>query len=198
MFLDGKLRWSGSKKKFTNVMWLFFRELADHKEHIKSQREYLRIDYVWHYENDSRHLELAVEHENRFEFNKFLSEEIRSLIDVKACNKVAITYPQASEEKLLIEKIRKMIEKSAKLDKPEEYLVILGFPTTKRENGRRKRAILLKAYYLTQNGEISKTDERVILQGKKTHTLKIEAVDEKGRPLRIPFKIEYLGPPGRD
>lgn len=197
-FLDGKLRWSSPKKKFTDVMWLFFQDLANQKEHIQSQREYLRIDYVWHFENDSRYLELAVEHENRFEFDKFLSEEIRSLIDVKAYNKVAMTYSPASEEKLLIEKIGKMIEKSAKLDKPEQYLVILGYPTTERENGHRKRAILLKAYYMTHNGTISKTDERVILQGKKTYTLKIQAVDDKGRPLKIPFKIEYLGPSGRD
>lgn len=192
-YLNGKLKWSGSRTRFTKVFLGFFSNLANQKENIRGERNYLTIDYVWHYETYSHHLELAVEHENKCKINDFLSKEIQHLIDVKADNKIAITYPTLGEESDLIEGIRNKIKRSARrLSTSENYLIIFGFSTTKSKNGRKRRAVKFNAYYITQDGKLSKKDEKVIFQGPKTATLRVEAIDQEGKPLQVPFRIEKV------
>ena len=58
-YLDGNLRWSKHRKKFTNAVLTFFSNLATQQENIRGEPNYLDIDYVWHYEINSRHLVLA-------------------------------------------------------------------------------------------------------------------------------------------
>ena len=194
-YLDGKLKWSEARKKFTDAVLSFFSNLANQKENMIGERNYLTIDYVWRYETNSHHLELAVEHENRCKIDEFLTKEIQHLIDVKADNKIAITYPTLGEESNLIEGIRDKIKNcSRRLSTSENYLIVFGFSTSKRkfERGAKRRAIAFKAYYIEQGGRISKTDEKVVFQGLRTVTLRVRAIDEKGRPLRIPFRIERM------
>ena len=96
-----------------------------------------------------RHLALAVEYENRCKIDEFLTKQIQRLIDVKADNKIAITYPTLGEESNLIERIRDKIENCARrYSTSENYLIVFGFSTSKRkfERGAKRHAIAFKAY----------------------------------------------------
>jgi hypothetical protein len=187
--LDGKLRWTPSKTKFTKAVLNFFSNLSNERENINGEREYLRLDYVWHSTTESNNLILAVEHENKRNNERFLAEEVKHLIDVKAINKIAIYYPNLGEAKDLVNEIQHKIKNSMKLTVSENYLIIFGYMTRKRSKGRSKRAILFKAHYMNQDGEIIKEDERVVFQGPKTFTLTISAQTPNGRPLKVPFRI---------
>ena len=96
-----------------------------------------------------RHLALAVEYENRCKIDEFLTKQIQRLIDVKADNKIAITYPTLGEESNLIERIRDKIENCARrYSTSENYLIVFGFSTSKRkfERGAKRHVIAFKAY----------------------------------------------------
>lgn len=190
--LDGKLRWTPPKRKFSKAVLNFFSNLSDEKENINMETEYLRLDYVWRSETEPNNLVLAVEHENERNNEKFLAKEVKHLIDVKAYNKMAIYYPNLGDAKDLVNVIQNKIRNSMKLTVPENYLIVFGYTTRKRRNGRSRRAIQFKAYYLNQDGEIIKEDERVVLQGPKTVTLTVSARTANGRLLNVPFRISRV------
>lgn len=106
--------------------------------------------------------ELTMEHENVFNLKDFLKSEISHLLDIKADNKVAITYPQSGEGKELVSEVREKIKSyPTKLSEySERYLLILGFAT--RKSG--KPAIRFKGYLFDNNGELKNTKDRTLLQ----------------------------------
>lgn len=166
---DGKLRWDSSSAQWTEAIFSFFAELrlrqysALSENPLTEQRDYMNIDYVWRYVSGSyEKIELAVEHENSFYREDFFNSEIRHLLDVKAENKIAITYPSSGEEQDLIAEIKERIGSYAiKLSAYfEQYLVMFGFAVTKQG----KRAIRFKGYIFDRNGESVTTKDRTILQ----------------------------------
>jgi len=195
-YFDGKLRWTQRKRKFTAASLDFFSNLGKLKGNIREEKEYLRLDYVWHAEKEnSHHLELAVEHENECKIAEFLSKEIQHLIDVKADNKIAITYPTLGDESDLVGIIQEKIKSAKrKLSTPENYLLIFGFSTTKTVNGRKRRAIKFKAYYIQQDGELLSTDEETVLQGRRTLTVRAFGIGRDGvrRELKVPFSLRKV------
>lgn len=168
--LDGKLRWTETKRKeWTKIILKFFSEKnqAESTPFIET-KEYMRIDYIWRYDlsrypiND---IELAVEHEHeRPKIDVLVNEEIQHLVDIKARNKVAILYPASGDEEELIKKICDRIRAPSIKHRFEKYLIILGYPTTKEK----KRAILFKGFFFDENGEIKSKKERIIWQAGKT------------------------------
>lgn len=106
-------------------------------------------------------IELAVEHENWCLLDDFLREEIQHLLDIKADNKIAITYPRLGEEEELVSKVKERIKQYARKLVPfEDYLLILGFTTRKG----RKLAIRFKGYLFNKDGELTETKDRTIFQ----------------------------------
>lgn len=111
------------------------------------------------------HIVLAVEHENKSDVEEFLKKEVKHLIDIKADNKIAITYPPLGEESELIEKVREKIGNCGrKLGTSEDYLIVFGFSTSKKVTGRKRRAILFKGYLIDSSGRTKDVYKRVILQ----------------------------------
>ncbi len=130
---------------------------------VREECEYMSIDYLWRYVSGSyEKIELAVEHENEFNLEDFLSSEISHLLDLKADTKVAITYPQGGEETDLIKAVEEKIrDHPIKLSEYSEYyLLILGFAT--RKGG--KPAVRFKGYLLNNKGELKDTMDQTILQ----------------------------------
>ena len=163
-YLDGKLRWSDKSSVWTHTVFGFFTEY-NRKQHVPyvEVKEHMRIDYIWRLDPSkySRNdIVLAVEHENEVNnIEKLLSEEIRHLIDIKAFNKVGIFYINQGDEKDFINKISKAIKCSTPYTW-ENYLIILGYRTRKKK----KLAILFKALFLNEKGELVTQEERVIFQ----------------------------------
>jgi hypothetical protein len=168
-YLDGKLRWTETRRKeWTKIILKFFSEKnqAESTPYIEA-KEHMRIDYIWRYDlsrysiND---IELAVEHEHeRPKIDVLVNEEIQHLIDIKARNKIAIFYPASGDEKELIEKISERIRAQSMKHPYEKYLIILGYPTTKEK----KRAILFRGFFFDENGEIKDKKERIIWQARR-------------------------------
>lgn len=163
--LSGKLRWSRSKAEWTDAIFDFFHDLNE-KQHkpLKEEREHMNIDYLWrdveYFPYQS--IKLAVEHENKFDLNEFLDSEIQHLLDIKAECKIAITYPQLGDENKLIREVTERIKQySQKLSPFEDYLLILGFATSKEK----KRAIRFRGYLLDREGKITEPPkDRTIFQ----------------------------------
>jgi len=140
---DGKLVWAERGKAWTNVILDFFgEEAAKHK--CRCQREYMTLDMVWWSEYSD--ILLALEHEIQERAPPDLLEsEIRHLIDIKAQRKVGIFYPSEGDERSLIENaiIAWLQGHRLKVAQfPEQYMFVMGRPTTKF--GR--RAILFRRY----------------------------------------------------
>lgn len=191
--LEGKLRWGRQRKKFSDAVFDFFLVLAKKKGNVSVEREYCRIDRIWRSKGNSHHIVLALEHENICKIEEFLTKEIQHLIDVKAENKIAITYPAQGDAKDLIQTIQNMIRANPlRLSTSEKYLIVFGFRTWKTIDGRKRRVILFKAYYIGPDGETLDTDERILLQGRRTFTLTVQAIDDRGRELRVPFRLERV------
>ena len=168
-YLNEKLRWTEARSRFTKAVFDYFSDLLEanyrHRS-LKEERNYLTIDYIWRYETSSKHyIVLAIEHENKSDVDEFLNKEVQHLIDIEAENKIAITYPPLGEEGELIEKVREKIRRCGKkLRTLEDYLIVFGFSTSKKVNGKRRRAILFKGYRIDSTGGIKNRYERVILQ----------------------------------
>lgn len=162
--LNYKLRWSGTRRRFTDAVFSYFSQLAEKEECVTEERNYLTVDYVWHWKMPPfahyQYIELAVEHENKGDVDKFLNEEIQHLIDVKADKKVAITYPQLGDEIRLIGGVKSRIHCCLRRFPLEKYLIILGFAT--RMN--RKPAIRFHGYYLNAEGKEQKKESRILYQ----------------------------------
>lgn len=166
-YLDGKLKWAKPKgKDWTDIVFGFFSELnkGEVVPYIE-EKNYMLIDYIWRY--GSRYsvndIELAVEHEGEdYKVGEIISKEIQHLIDIKARNKVGIFYPSRGDEKELTGEISKKIKSQSDLVRleKEEYLVILGYTTTK--SGR--RAVLFKGFFFNNKGDITKEREFIIFQ----------------------------------
>jgi hypothetical protein len=168
-YFDGKLRWNAPPSQRTEAIFGFFSELLKREYQsletnpVREKREYMSIDYLWRYVSGSyEKIELAVEHENEFNLEDFLSSEISHLLDLKADTKVAITYPQGGEEADLIKAVEEKVRgHPTKLSEYfEYYLLILGFAT--RKGG--KPAIRFKGYLLNNKGEMKNTMDETILQ----------------------------------
>jgi len=165
---DGKLKWEKPKgKTWTDSIFHFFSELNKEptKQYLEA-REYMSLDYVWRY-GPPRYsmcdIELALEHEGEtYKTEEIIADEIRHLVDVKARHKVAIFYPSAGDEVILLEKIAKTIEDQSDIVRleQEKYLIILGYATTKES----KRAIMFKGFLFDSRGRITQKLERVVPQ----------------------------------
>ena len=171
-YLDGKLKWAKPKGKvWTDTVFGFFSE-ANKKEPIPylELKEYMYVDYIWRYDpklyTSLSGIEMAVEHEGgTYIVNAILADEISHLVDIKARIKVGIFYPSPGDEAALLEGIAKMIRiqsDDVRLGK-EEYLVILGYTTT-REG---KRVIQFKGFIFDNKGEITRKLEHTISQATK-------------------------------
>jgi len=167
-WLDHKLKWSGIpsvKSVWTKTIFSYFSDLRDRqgfKEYLLEEYNYLNVDYVWIYDRkdypQQHFIELAVEHENQRDVKTFLTQEIQHLIDMKADNKIAITYPHIGREEPLIADICNRIRWCIRKTESEKYLVILGYPTKMR----RKSAINFKGYIIDDTGnELKRTDSTI-------------------------------------
>jgi len=167
-YLDGKLKWSERENKsriWTSTIFNFFSEL-NKREPIPfvKEKEYMRVDYIWRYDTSrysTNDIELAVEHENVMEkIDTLLNEEIQHLIDIKARKKVGIFYIPQGDEKEFIKKIQERIKMQSIKSGLEEYLIILGYSTTRHK----KRVILLKGFFFNGDGNLKSQKEKIISQ----------------------------------
>ena len=176
-YLNGKLRWKDKSKVWTKTIFKFFTEYKRQQliPYVEA-REHMKVDYIWR-RNDpyfGYDIDLAVEHENEVnDIEKLLKEEIRHLIDIKAHNKVGIFYIRSGDEEEFLKKISENIKATTPFDE-EKYMIILGYPTWKtvkdKLKKRKKLAILFKAIFFNEKGEITGTKKRVIFQREKSKT----------------------------
>ena len=168
-YFDGNFKWNLSPAQRTEAILHFFSQLYKKQytypkegNPLKEEREYMYIDYLWRYTSGSyQKIELVVEHENMFSLGDFLKSEVLHLLDIKADNKIAITYPQSGEEELIIKVSEKIKSYPTKLSEySERYLLILGFSTRKRG----KPAVRFKGYLFDNKGELKDTKDQTILQ----------------------------------
>lgn len=96
--------------------------------------------------------------------NDFLESEIQHLLDIKADNKIVITYPQLGEENDLVNNVQERIKQYARklTSIYENYLLILGFATRKSS----KPAIRFKGYIFDNSGKLINTIDKIIFQAK--------------------------------
>lgn len=167
-YFDGKMKWSAAKdSEWTKTVLSFFSDLRAREEKSWSSklleiREYMGIDYIWRNEGTSgRYIELAVEHENTGDVKAFLEQEIQHLVDLKADNKIAITYPYIGDEERLMRGVHDIIRSDLRR-KDERYLVLLGFPTRTGESPA--PAILFKGHLIDSSGREESVKQKVILQ----------------------------------
>jgi hypothetical protein len=110
---------------------------------------------------------MALEHEGgTYVVSSILAEEVSHLVDIKARYKIGIFYPSPGDEATLLDGIANMIvsqSDSVRL-KQEEYLIILGYTTTK--GGR--RVIQFKGFIFDNKGVITQELERMISQATKS------------------------------
>lgn len=120
------------------------------------------IDYLWRERNlfPYQKIVLAVEHENDFHLDNFLNSEIQHLLDIKADNKVVITYPQLGDENRLIREVCSRINLYASRISVENWLLLLGFPTRKNNI----LAIRFVGYVLDRYGHIIQKKDLTIYQ----------------------------------
>ena len=167
-WLDRKLKWSGIpkvKSAWTKTIFSYFSDLLNRqgvKEDLLEKYNYLNIDYVWIYEKkvypQGHYIELALEHENQRNIKNFLTQEVQHLIDIKADNKIAITYPYIGQEKRLVADICNRIRWCIRKTQSEEYLIILGYPT----KIEKKPAINFKGYIINDKGnELKRIDSTI-------------------------------------
>lgn len=159
---DGRLAWAERGKIWTNAILDFFAEEAE-KHKCLCQREYMTLDMVWWSEYSD--ILLALEHEIQERAPPdLLEKEIRHLIDIKAQRKVGIFYPTEGDEKSLIENAIISWLQGHRLkvaEFPEQYMFVMGRPTTKL--GR--RAILFRWYLFDAYGkQISSPQEFTLKQ----------------------------------
>jgi len=170
-YLHGKIKWKAPKNERTSLILNFFSELnkSEYRPY-KEETEYMQIDYIWRDVSSFpyQRIVLAVEHENDFNFESFLGSEIQHLLDIKAENKIAITYPPVGDENRLIREVHERIKKYfLKSHLSELYLLILGFPTRKRPKGveKTKLAIRFKGYMFNNKGFLATPPkDRTVLQ----------------------------------
>jgi len=168
-YFDGKMKWSAAKdSEWTENILKFFSEFRASKEkllvgyRLVEAREYMSIDLTWRAMTSSTsHIELAVEHENTGNVKPFLKQEIQHLIDLKADNKIAITYPHIGDEETLVRGVCDAIKTDVR-QRGEEYLLLLGFAT--RTGDPPMPAILIKGHFIDSSGNEKTSKQRVILQ----------------------------------
>ncbi len=172
-YIDGKLLWRGKgvPKIWTETVFNFFDVLvakqlvAKESRPYRVERNYMGIDYIWRYEQVDQgkvtyqHIELAVEHENERDVKEFLDKEIRHLVDLKADNKIAITYPALADEMSLISEIQQLIGASGRRMNNENYLIILGFTAS-------KKALRFKGYFFNNAGDRQGEPKDKVIQKK--------------------------------
>lgn len=162
-----RLKWStraSAAAEWTHAIFNFFDELNKQQSRpfIKVETEHMKIDYLWRNTRNFPYqsIELVVEHENQFALDEFLKGEIQHLLDIKAENKIAITYPPSGDEARLFRDVKNRIKCYARKDPSENYRLILGFPTRKS----RRLAIRFKGYLFDGKGELTDTKDRTIFQ----------------------------------
>lgn len=161
---NGRLTWKTrvtNKSEWTEEIWQFFSELnKKDSRSFKEEREHMLVDYLWRDLTEYyQKIVLAVEHENDFQLDDFLETEVQHLLDIKADNKVTITYPQLGDENRLLKDIGSRINQYAtKIN--ENWLLILGFPTRKNK----KLAIRFVGYVLDQWGHVIQKKDKTIFQ----------------------------------
>jgi len=168
-YFDGKMRWSAAKdSEWTDKVLSFFSDLRSREEksfpgyRLVEVREYMNIDYVWRsVVTSGSHIELAVEHENTGNVKPFLEQEIQHLIDLKADNKIAITYPHVGDEEKLVRSVCDSVRSDFRHQK-ENYLLLLGFAT--RTGEQAAQAILVKGHFIDSLGRETSSRQKVILQ----------------------------------
>lgn len=176
-YLDGKIKWSEKKTNLTKLIFEFFSQvIGEQQSPLVEEKEYMMLDYTARQkipEYSTNMIELALEHEvSQRKPLDVLSREVQHLVDIKAKYKIGVFYPSTGDENQLKKEIENKIKQSSYLSVPwEEYLFILGFPTT-REG---KRSILFKAFQFTwnrqgnyQNLEVKQLKERIIKQKETT------------------------------
>jgi len=168
-YFDGKMKWSAAKNsEWTQSILRFFSDPRTKQENlfpgaeVDEKYEYMNIDYVWRVVGSSgSFIELAVEHENTGTVKTFLEQEVRHLIDLKADNKIAITYPHIGDE----ERLMQAVSDSVRLDlrrQDEHYLILLGYATRTGEPAA--PAILFKGHFIDSSGKKTSVLQKVILQ----------------------------------
>jgi len=176
-YMDGKLKWAKPKgKAWTDTIFSFF-SAANQKEIIPyiELKEYMYVDYIWRYDpkryGNLSDIEMALEHEGgTYVVREILADEVSQLVDIKARYKIGIFYPSPGDEAALLDGIAKMIgsQSDSVRQKQEEYLIILGYTTTKE--GR--RVIQFKGFIFDNKGQVTDKLERMISQATKSpHTI---------------------------
>jgi len=168
-YFDGKMKWSAAKdSEWTKSILSFFSDDQTKRENLFTGvelvevYEYMGIDYVWRISSSSGNfIELAVEHENTGSVRPFLEQEVRHLVDLKADNKIAITYPHIGDEETLMRGVYDLV-KSDMRRRDEKYLVLLGFATKTGEPPT--PAILFKGHFIDVSGNETLVRQKVIKQ----------------------------------
>jgi len=166
-YFEGRLKWHDSDERWTQEIFAFFSKenAAQIPLPYVENREHMEIDYIWRY-NRKRYsindIELALESENQEKrVDELISHEIKHLVDIRAHYKIAILNPSMGDEDQLIDKISGTIKGVSEGYRiPEEYLIILAYPTTM--SGR--RAILWRGYFFDKNGKETNMKEKRVLQ----------------------------------
>lgn len=160
---EGQLKWVEKDKTWTQWILQCFDDYMGSNHSVTGISNYMGIDRVWR-DSGLNCLILALEHENKFDREGFLDQEIQHLIDLKATCKVAITYPQHGEEEETIKEICDLISRNTILSLPqpfqEEYLIIFGFATRKEGQS----VILWKGYTINNVGKLLDTQTKVVVQ----------------------------------
>lgn len=115
-----------SNKPWTDAMTKYFHELGENKGYRSRSRysngEHMGLDMVWKKPNGN--IILALEHENKHDFEKVSRTELSKLVDVKSPNKIMICYP-GNDDQLVLEELQNKI-KANKYTKKEYYLLMMG------------------------------------------------------------------------
>jgi hypothetical protein len=109
----------------------------------------MHLDQVWWSETSD--IELALEHElQERRAGKLIQKEVRHLIDIKAHRKVLIAYLSEPDERTLVTNVQNWIKTHRfKISyPPEEYMIVIGRPTTKEG----KRVFLYRRYLFYYTG----------------------------------------------
>ena len=157
-----RMKWKESRMTRTRFVMAFFREYMSRNGLNEPYKDYMLVDAVWR-DPRSGYIEVALEHENKGDAEKFVKEEIDHLADLKSVNKVAITYPPIGEEKRTLEAIGNVIQKRFFVTSQmpgENYLIIFGFATSQLK----KRAIRWNGHFFSSEGKLRDSREKVVFQ----------------------------------